>query len=627
MKPDRKKTKKANSSTSILTSGIEENFFSKMHLLTALAFALIAGGLLIAYDSEYLFRAQELSLFLPTRLFWEQQMAVPGGFINYLGCFLTQFFYYPWLGTLFLTLLWLAILWVVQRTFRIPAKWALFTLIPVVALLASNTQLGYWLFHLKSPGYFFSGTLGYLAAMLAVYAFRNLSGWMQILWVALWTAFGYPLFGFYALLGSACMAAFCWKLATTNSMRLIISTTALLTIIASPLVWYYYFTQINMQYIYIAGLLRPFQFSSQYFFTWIPFIILTLFPFVAIVIYNTKPSGKVDHLGRYLIQQSIVLASIVFIIQLFWYRDPNFRAELAMNRHLDNLQWEKVLEVARNTEGEPTRLMIMNKNLALLKLGRAGDEMFKYPDGGKPPVAPFDIRMMQVGGKMLYYHYGKENFCYRWCLEDAVEFGIKVDYLKYMMKTSLISGEPELARKYVDILKKTLFWKEYALKYEAFLDNPSLMAKDPEFSSILPMMCYNDALDGDNTLVELYLLNYFSNSDGETKMFQEQTLIAALQMKDIQLFWPRFFRYAQLHKGERMPTHYQEAALLYGTLEKTVDISGMPFDAAVKTRFNEFMKLANNSKMSEEQMKTAFYSRFGDTFYYHYFFIRGVRSY
>ena len=110
MKPLKKKTKKQKDKISILfQQGIEENKLKKLPLIFGLAFAIVCGGLLATYNSEYLFRVQELSLFLPTTLFWNEQMAVPGGFLAYLGTFLTQFFYYPWLGTLFLIILWATI--------------------------------------------------------------------------------------------------------------------------------------------------------------------------------------------------------------------------------------------------------------------------------------------------------------------------------------------------------------------------------------------------------------------------------------------------------------------------------------------------------------------------------------
>ena len=111
-------------------------------------------------------------------------------------------------------------------------------------------------------------------------------------------------------------------------------------------------------------------------------------------------------------------------------------------------------------------------------------------------------------------------------------------------------------------------------------------------------------------------------------LYQEQTLIAALQMKDIGLFWPRFFQYATLHNGEHMPRHYQEAAYLYGHLEHNVDISHMPFDAEVKESYARFMAFTQQcAGMTEAQMAEAFRPQFGNTFYYFYFLANGLQTY
>jgi hypothetical protein len=49
-----------------------------------LALAVIAFCLL-AYESDFLFRLQELNLFLYTPLFFKQQMVVAGGFLTWIG--------------------------------------------------------------------------------------------------------------------------------------------------------------------------------------------------------------------------------------------------------------------------------------------------------------------------------------------------------------------------------------------------------------------------------------------------------------------------------------------------------------------------------------------------------------
>ena len=400
--------------------------------------------------------------------------------------------------------------------------------------------------------------------------------------------------------------------------------------IATPVLYYNVYVQTKFALMFTAGM-PAFEFSTRDLFTWVPYILLYLFPLAMPFIPLKSESEPTKQ--RTLIERSAAVAVLVALPLVFWFRDPNFRAEIKMNHHMERLEWRKALDVAKAQKQTPTRLIVLNRNLSLLKLGKIGDEMFHYLDGGEPANSPFEIRLMQVGGKMLYYHYARMNFCYRWCLEDAVEYGWKVDYLKYMVKTSLISGEYDLAMKYINTLKKTLFYKGWAKDYEKFVKDPSLIAKDREFAGILPLYQYPDQLDGDNTLVEIYLLNYFAHAYNEqrTPMFDETALMCALTLKDIPTFWNCFFRYVNSHKTNRMPIHYQEAALLYGNLEKTVDISKMPFDKSVKLRFQDFMNYAQKNAVEnvekDPEAKKRFYERYGDTFWYFYFFIRDVKSY
>ncbi len=56
--------------------------------------------ILTVFEGEYLWKVQELNLFLDTKTFFWQQMVVPGGMLTWLGTFFTQLFYIPWLGAL-----------------------------------------------------------------------------------------------------------------------------------------------------------------------------------------------------------------------------------------------------------------------------------------------------------------------------------------------------------------------------------------------------------------------------------------------------------------------------------------------------------------------------------------------
>lgn len=597
--------------------------------LPALALIVIAAALIV-FEPAYLFRVQEYNLFLYTPLFFKQLMVVSGGFLSYLGTYFTQYFYYPWFGVTLLCLWWALLMWLVKKTFNVPVKWSLLLLVPVLCLLITDVYLGYWLFYLKLKGHFFVATIGSSVAVAAVWAYRNVSKkfFLRTLFIIVATLLLYPLFGFYGLLGSALMAVLAFRLPDYNITRKVIdAVVAVLSIALVPLLYYstvYY--QTNLVNIYYTAL-PLFILDKSYNAFYIPYFLLGLSLALFAFFYKKDRTGSIDKPVLWIAANALVAVVLFGLTYHFWYKDDNFHKELKVNQCAERLDWEGILTIARDTD-EPTRMIWMMKNLALFKLGRAGDEMYHFRNGDKQCVAPFMVRMTQTGGKMLYLHYGQLNFCYRWCLEDGVEYGWRVEFYKYMLKCSLLNGEMAVAQKYIDILKQTKYYADWAESYEQYVENPKLLRLNTELGPVMHMMKTEDVLTSDNTLIEIYLLNIFANSDSNDPVLQEQTLLSALQMKDIQMFWPRFFHYARLHEGKPMPKHYQEAAYLYGHLENAIDISQMPFDKDVVDTYNDFMATAQQyAGMTEEQMAPLMYDRFGGTFYYEYFFTRNQKSY
>ena len=599
-------------------------------ILLPLVVLVVLAIVMLTYEPLLLFKVQEYNLFLYTPLFFKQCMVASAGLLAWLGSYFTQYFYHQWMGIIFLCLWWALLMWLTKKAFNIPNKWIVAVLIPVAILVVADFMLGYWLFYLKLRGYYFSATIGMCVVTALIWAYRSLPNkyFLHSIFIICATIITYPLFGFYGLLATLGMAIITWKLSDLSiTQKTIHFVVALLSIAAIPLFYYrMVFYETNIINIYWTGL-PLFRIDEDYYQYYIPFYLLVAFVVIASLLYKKNRQTEVKRKVVWGISQVLALAIIVFATYHFWYKDKNFHTELAMNHCAENVDWDGILEMARDWE-EPTRMMWMMKNLALFREGRQGDEMYHYKNGDKKCVAPFMVRMMQTGGKTLYLHYGQTNFCYRWCLEDGVEYGWRIEYFKHMLKCSLVNGEHVVAKKYIDILKKTKYYADWAKKYEPMTKNSELIKQDKELGPIFDMLSPQDVLTSDNTLIEIYLLNTFANSDSDNPVFQEQTLLAALQMKDIDMFWPRFFHYATIHPKDHMPKHYQEAAYLYGHLENKVDISKMPFDKDVVDSYNEFMAAAQSySNMTEEQMKPMMYDRFGGTFYFEYFFTRNQKSY
>lgn len=592
---------------------------------------VVMGAFLLGYESETLYRIQELNLFLPDGMFYDGFAEYPGGTLLWLSCFLTEFFHYPAVGTALIVLCWIAVYFVMRSAFRLSAPtWSILPALAPAALLAGIVQMGYFIYYIKLRGYFFAGTAGFLLAVSSVWLFGRLAGrhpYWGMAWMAVWTVAGYPLFGAYALLGTLYMVLLCLHMpGGWLKGRIIPMIAGLLFIVGVPVCAWHFYAQTSISEIYTAALPCFDAFGTVYPTYRYPYYILFAVPVLCAAAYN-RPAGSSKRI-RTAAGHIVLLAASVYLLKDVWYKDSNFHKELKIMHAVEDENWEGVLEIYLTGDEEPTRMMVMSKNLALFRLGRSGNEMFLYREGGAHPDAPFLVNLSQAGGKMLYYHYGQENFCYRWCMEDGVTFGWKAEYLKYMAKTSLVNGDIKVAKKYINLLGRTLFHKDWAEKYAVFADHPDKMRESTEFAPILHLLPRENELTSDQNVIELFLMKAFAYSDSDDPIYQEQTLLSAMRMKDIPLFWQKFFKYATLHQGEPMPKHYQEAAYLYGNLEHNVDISHMPFDPEVVDTYNRFMAFSQQCQgMTEEQMATAFYPQFGNTFYYFYFLSNGLKTY
>ena len=150
-----------------------------MPWLYGIIFPVILGLCLYTYEKETLFRIQELNLFLPDSTFYHTLAAYPGGTLQWASCFLTQFFYYPAVGTAFLAAVWICICFVMRSAFRLSPSWSFLPALVPAALLAGIVEMGYFIYYIKLQGYFFTASLGILAALSAVWVFSVHIGVMR----------------------------------------------------------------------------------------------------------------------------------------------------------------------------------------------------------------------------------------------------------------------------------------------------------------------------------------------------------------------------------------------------------------------------------------------------------------
>ena len=578
---------------------------------------IILGVILAATESTYLARVEEQNLFLHTPLFFKQCMVVPGGLLSWMGAFLTQLLHIPALGVAVLCLMWMLLVCLIGKAFRINGPWLVVALIPVAMLLVANTCLGYWIYYLKLRGFFFTATLGTIMSVAAVWAYRAMPPVARTPFVVLAVGALYPLTGCYALLTAALIAVMSWRV-KNKAWAGIDTLLAIVTAVAVPLICYHtIYHETNIVHIYRVAL-PMFQMRQQsYPAYYIPYII------IACSLLGMAAFGKASNGSKIGWKQWVLVTVIAVFVAAGWYKDANFHHEMAMRRCVDKTDWQGVLSIAKNASGEPTRDMWMMKNLALARTGKLGEEMYDYPNGACRANASFGTRMVQWDGKMLYFNFGLPNYCYRWCMEDGVEYGWSVDKMKLMVKCSLVNGEFSAAQKIISLLKKTLFHKKWAKKYEGYVHNPRLIAEDAELLPVLRLMQHDNYLSGDNAAVEHFLIEHFAGTDAQDPILQELTLTAAMQTRNPNLFWMRFYQYTQTHKDQHIPKLYQQAACLFGGMDGKLDINSMPFDPSVVQECKEFMdyfKKCHDEGLDMEQTKNLMKNKYWNTYYFDYFF-------
>ena len=142
--------------------------------------------------------------------------------------------------------------------------------------------------------------------------------------------------------------------------------------------------------------------------------------------------------------------------------------------------------------------------------------------------------------------------------------------------------------------------------------------------SLQPLLRYNDMLDGDGGLVEMYWLQSMAYSQGGSREMVDMSLMCNLITKNIPGFWPRFFQLLPTWKGH-IPVHYQEAALLFSRLQGTPDISRLPIDPGIRQSFERLIEASAQNGDNQSNAVTL-RPEFGGTYWYYYFFVEGLKT-
>ncbi len=524
--------------------------------------------------------------------------------------------------------LWLALYVVLQCAFRPSGSWSWLLLIPIVALLVSTVDLGYWIYLLKQHGYWFRETLGTLFVALLLWLQGRENRLCRNVLASVLALASYPLLGWYAVLALLCIVLRRIVITLKDTRRgwLVTIAIAVISVIIIPMIARQY-SAFRIEEAFYAGF--P-VIESNMDFSWVltvPFIVVTL-SLLLLCAFPLQKSLDISSRRPWLIP-SVVMTLLTLIVFERNVGDANYHAEMRMFRQIEDFRWQEILDEIQEAgeRGGATRQMALCKNVALINTQQI-DRIFEFSTGEADRVMrdSCGAYMLYTSGPLIALHHGMANTATRWTIESSVEYGLSVSALRVLTLSALVSGESQLADKYLTMLNLNLFQSSWVRRYRLLVVDPSQIDNYPELAAMRLLHEYpTDEINSDHGHVEAEVYKTFSNFiNPNMPAVQELGVYYAMLEKNPVRFWAQLQYFAELNPKKKVPVIFQEAAYLFQQLDPA-SIQGVSFNFSkdVTDRFAAFNQYASTHArpdMSQQEIGEVLKPKFGHTFWWYYYF-------
>ena len=199
-------------------------------------------------------------------------------------------------------------------------------------------------------------------------------------------------------------------------------------------------------------------------------------------------------------------------------------------------------------------------NLALGMTNQLGERAFDFYQRGAEGLLPGferNFATTQLTGE-IYFHLGLVNTAQRMAFEamEAIpNYNKSARVVKRLAETNLINGQYQVARKYLLMLEKTIFYRPWAQRTLAMLGDENTINAHPLYGTMRQYRLQEDFLFSDRELDKICGRLFMHNQ--QNRMAVQYLLLMPLLDRDV----PRFMSYVQLvqNKIQYNPRAAQEA--------------------------------------------------------------------
>lgn len=553
------------------------------------------------------FYQEKQSLFLFSVEYFREFLETPGGLLEYFSRFLRQFYFYPAAGAFiisgYLTLLVVVLKTIVKRLGSNGPRMLIPVFVPSLVMLYLHSDLGFMLRH--SIGFLI--VAGVFAVLLKLRTQKA-----ALVGPVLFPVFYYLLGGFAWILFFMLILYFLKVLRGKKKayVALAMVIMALLSYVAFSMLFFLQpVNKILFHPLPVAEgeVFRPALVFISLFVAFLP-LIARLSWFSNEKVSTVMPAGVVVFL---------------FVVTGFALRagyDAGTRRFLRLEKMVFEQNWDAVIETFENNDfGD--KISEHYYFLALSEKGWLCDRMFRgNPQfGAGSLIIPWEYRADVINrGGYFYYAIGLMNEAHRWAYESMVTQGYQPQNLKMIVKTNLVNGHYKVAGKYVSILKRTLFYKKWASRYEAMCNDPGLIRDDPELSEKIGLLPETDFFI--NVEQPAANLAYLLQANAKNRKAFEYGLAWALLSKNVEAISGELPLFKEMGYT-KLPRHIEEAALVINSIQRnelgetegyTISPETISAYEAYATEYRKFR--------GSPRLQTVMRNRASDTFWYYMHF-------
>ncbi len=257
---------------------------------------------------------------------------------------------------------------------------------------------------------------------------------------------------------------------------------------------------------------------------------------------------------------------------------------------------------------------------ALYKTGRLGYDMFLYPQNPNVLFLTEDKYEKRYWGLFdVYLELGFINNAEHELMQAMEKFGERPIILKRLVYINMVKGDSEVAQVYLGALTRTLFDSNWARDWQAKIAQDPELKKDERIQYLRGLI-----LDKDRTFPNALGLSTAADMllealgrNGQNRMAFEYLMAHYLQTKQLDKAGETLVRLGEFGYDE-IPRLYEEAMLLHGSLlRKQISVPGYEISQQTRERFNNFMSLfhgGSGGRAGFDKLKTDY----GNSYFFYY---------